>query len=105
MPTVNRRHFFVNEKNLQKVGVIGELLSAYSYHMINPSFQSQFLVLQLVTQWLTVANVVLIVVSNYLSKVKQGLTMFFFQKLDVIGKISIRRSKNKHKTIEEAEML
>ena len=38
MPTVNRRHFFINEKNLQKVGVIGELLSAYSYHMINPSF-------------------------------------------------------------------
>ena len=45
---VNRCHFFINEKNLQKLSVTGELLSAYSYHMINPSFQSQFLVLQVV---------------------------------------------------------
>ena len=48
---------------------------------------------------------VLIVVSNYLTTVKQGLTIFFYQKLCVIGKISIRWSKNNYKTIEEAKML
>ena len=45
---VNRHHFFIDEKDLQKLGLIGELISAYSYYMIIPVFQSQFLVLQLV---------------------------------------------------------
>ena len=45
---VNRRHFFLDEKNLQKLGLTGEPISVYSYYMIIPSFQSQFLVLQLV---------------------------------------------------------
>ena len=45
---VNRRHFFVDEKKLLKLGVTGELISVHSYYMIIPSFQSQFLVLQLV---------------------------------------------------------
>ena len=31
--------------------------------------------------------------------------MFFFQKLYATGKISIRWSENKHKTIETVEML
>ena len=54
---------------------------------------------------LTVVSFVLIVVSNYLTIVKQCLTMFFFQKLYATGKISIRWSENKHKTIETVEML
>ena len=87
---VNCFHFYNNEKNLQKVSVTVKILSDYSYYMINPSFQSQFVVLQFVKWWLTVVNVLLIVVSNYLITVKQGLTIFFFQKLCVIGKISIR---------------
>ena len=45
---VNRRHFFIDEKNLQILDVKGEILSVYLYYMIIPSFQSQFLVLQLV---------------------------------------------------------
>ena len=45
---VNRRHFFIDEKNLQKLGLAGELISAYLYYMIILSFQSQFMVLQLV---------------------------------------------------------
>ena len=49
---------------------------------------------------------VLIVVSNDLNTVKQCLTTFFFvEKLCFIGKISIRRSRKKQKTIEEVEML
>ena len=39
---VNRRYFFIDEKNLQKLGLTGELISVYSYYMIIPSFQSQF---------------------------------------------------------------
>ena len=44
---VNRRNFFIDQKNLQKLGLTGELISVYSYYMIINSFQSQFLVLQL----------------------------------------------------------
>ena len=98
-------HFFVDEKNLQKLGLKGELISAYLYYMIILSFEIQFAVWQLVKQWLTIVNSVLIVVSNCLTTVKQYLTIFFFQKLCVIGKISIRWSKNKQRTIEKAEIL
>ena len=45
---VNRRHFFIDEKNLQKLGVTGELLSVYSYYMMIRSFYSQVLVLKLI---------------------------------------------------------
>ena len=45
---VNRRHFFIDEKNLEKLGLTGELIFAYLYYMIILSFQSQFMVLQLV---------------------------------------------------------
>ena len=45
---VNRRHFFIDEKNLEKLGVTGELLSVYSYYMMIRFFHSQVLVLQLV---------------------------------------------------------
>ena len=51
---VNRRHFYIDEKNQQKFGLTGELISVKSYYMIIPSFQSQFLVLQLVKWWLTI---------------------------------------------------
>ena len=44
---VNRRHFFIDEKNLQKLGLTEELISAYLYYIIF-SFQSQFMALQLV---------------------------------------------------------
>ena len=74
---VNHRHFFIDEKNLQKLGLTGELISVYSYCMIIPSFQSYFLVLQLVKWWLPVINSVLIAVSNYLTTVKKRLTIFF----------------------------
>ena len=42
---VNRRHFFIEEKNSQKVGPTGEVASC---SMVVLSIQSQFLVLQLV---------------------------------------------------------
>ena len=45
---VNRRHFFIDEKNLEKLGVTGERLSVYSYYMMIRFFHSQVLVLQLV---------------------------------------------------------
>ena len=45
---VNRRHFFIDEKKLQKLGFSGQLISAYLYYMIIFSFQIQFVVLQLV---------------------------------------------------------
>ena len=45
---VNFRHFFIDVKNLQKLGLAGELISAYLYYMIILSFQSQFMILQLV---------------------------------------------------------
>ena len=45
---VNRRYFFIDEKNLQKLGLTGELISVYSYYMIIPCFQNHFLVFQLV---------------------------------------------------------
>ena len=52
---------------MQKFGLTRELISAYLYYVIIPSFQTEFMVLQLVKQWLTVVNSVLIVVSNYLT--------------------------------------
>ena len=45
---VNLRHFFIDVKNLPKLGLAGELISAYLYYMIILSFQSQFMILQLV---------------------------------------------------------
>ena len=84
--------FFVSAKNWEKLGVKGELLSVYSYYMMIPPFHSQVLVLQFVKQWLTVVNFVLILASNYLTTVKQGLTISFFQKLCAIGKVLIRCS-------------
>ena len=87
---VNRRHFFIDDKILQKLGLTGELISAYLYYMIILSFQRQFLVLQLVKSWLTVVNSVLIVVPNSVTSIKQCLINLFYQKLCVIGKISIR---------------
>ena len=45
---VTRRHFFIDEKNLQNLGLIGELIFAYLYYIIILSFQIQFVVLQLV---------------------------------------------------------
>ena len=45
---VNRRYFFIDEKNPQKLGLTGELISVYSYYMIIPCFQNHFLVFQLV---------------------------------------------------------
>ena len=41
---------------------------------------------------------------TYLTTVNQGLIMLFSQRLCVIGKISIRWSEKKHKTIEKVEM-
>ena len=57
--------------------------------MIIPSFQSQFLVLQLVKWWLTVENFLLIVVSKYLTIVKQCLTIVLFQKLCVLRSLLV----------------
>ena len=37
---VNHRHFFIDEKNFQKLGLAGEFIFVYSYYMIIPSFQS-----------------------------------------------------------------
>ena len=45
---INRSHFFIYQKNLKKLGLAGELISAYLYYMIIFSFQSQFMVYQLV---------------------------------------------------------
>ena len=47
----------------------------------------------------------LIVVSKYLATVEQLLTTFSFQNSCVLGKISIRWSKNKHKITEAVQML
>ena len=41
---------------------------------------------------------------TYLTAVNQFLTIFFFQKLCVNGKISIKWSRKKYKTIEKVEM-
>ena len=43
----NRHHFYTEEVKLQKRSLTGEVISVESYYMINPFFQSQFLVLQL----------------------------------------------------------
>ena len=45
---VNRHHFFIDEKNLQKFGLRGGFLSVESYCITILSFQNQFLVLELV---------------------------------------------------------
>ena len=45
---VSRCHFFIDDKNLQKLDLTLELLSVRWYYMIIPSFESQTLVLQLV---------------------------------------------------------
>ena len=39
---------FINEKNLQKLGRTGELISPYLYNMIIFSFKGQSMVLELV---------------------------------------------------------
>ena len=44
----NSCHFFIDEKSLQRFGLTAEVISVSSYYMIILSFQSQFLVLQLV---------------------------------------------------------
>ena len=102
---VNRRYCFVDEKNLEKLGVTGGLLSVYSQYMMIRFFHSQVLVLQFVKSWLTVVKFVLIVASNYLTTVKQGLIIRFFQEVCAIEKILIRCIENKRQTSEEAEML
>ena len=43
-------------------------------------------------------------VLTYLTTVNQCLTIFFSQKLCVIGKIFIRWSEKKHQTIEKVDM-
>ena len=45
---VNRRHFFIDEKNFPKFDLTGELISVQSYYIIIRSLKSQFLVLQFV---------------------------------------------------------
>ena len=45
---VNRRYSFIDEKDLQKLALTGEVISVYSYYMIIPCFQNHFLILQLV---------------------------------------------------------
>ena len=39
---LNGRHFFVAEKNMEKLGVTGELLSVYSYYMMILLSESSF---------------------------------------------------------------
>ena len=45
---VNRPHFYIDDKNLQKLGLTRELISRYSYCRIIRSFQSQVIGLHLV---------------------------------------------------------
>ena len=42
--------------------------------------------------------------STYVTTVNQYLTIFFFEKLCVTAKISIRRIEKKYQTIEKVEM-
>ena len=44
-------------------------------------------------------------ILSYLTTVNQCLTIFFVQKLYVIGNISIRWSENKQKTVEKVDIL
>ena len=53
--------------------------------------------------WLS-CYVYIFAIWTYLTTVNQCLTIFFFRKLCVIGKISIRWSEKKNKTIEQMEM-
>ena len=89
-----RRHFFIDEKNLQKLGLTGELISVNSYYMTIRSFQSQFLVLQGVNQWLTVVNFCVNCCFKLLNHCSAVLSNVFVkklcQKLCAIGKIFIR---------------
>ena len=61
--------------------------------MIILSFQVQFLVLQLIKQWLTVVNSVLIAVSNCLTTVKQWLTIFFPKNYVLLGRSPLDEAK------------
>ena len=69
--------------------------------MIILSFESQLLVLDLVKQWLTVVHFVLIIVSNYLTTVKQCSTIFLSQKLYVIGKIPLDEAETSIKLLKK----
>ena len=53
--------------------------------------------------WLS-SYVYIFAIWTYLTTVNQCLAILFFQKLGDIGKISIRWSEKKHKTIEKFEM-
>ena len=54
--------------------------------------------------WLSCYFFLLNVTFSYIPNVNQCLTRFFFQKLCVIGKISIRWSRKNHQTIQKVEM-
>ena len=69
--------------------------------MIVPSFQSQFLVLELVKYWLTVVNFMLIVVSNYLTTVKQGLTIFFSKNYVLLQRSALDEAKTSIKPFKK----
>ena len=56
-----------------------------------------------VVVWLS-CYVFIFAIWNCLTTVNLCLRIFFFQKLSVIGKISIRWSEKKHKTIDKVEM-
>ena len=90
---INRSHFLIYQKNLKKLGLAGELISAYLYYMIIFSFQSQFMVYQLVKQWLAIVNSVLIVVSNYLTTVKDCLTICFSKNYVLLGRSPLDEAK------------
>ena len=53
--------------------------------------------------WLS-CYVYIFAIWTYLTTVYQCLTIFFLQKVCVIGKISIKWSEKMHKTIEKVEM-
>ena len=75
---LNRRHFFIDEKNLQKLGLTGELISAYLYYMIILSFQ-----------------------SNYLTTVKQCLTIFFSKDYVLLGRSPIDEAKTSKELLKK----
>ena len=69
--------------------------------MIILSFQVQFLVLQLIEQWLTVVNSVLIAVSNYLTTVKQCLTIFFSRNYVLLGRSPLDEAKRSKELLKK----
>ena len=73
--------------------------------MVIPSFQSQFLVLQLVKQWLTVKNFVLVVASKHLTTAKQCLTNFCSKNYVFSERSPLHEAKTITKTFEKVEML